>query len=164
MATKAHIRPFEAADLRAIQRIRAVAFEPVFRSFGQIVGETVAALAFERADAEQAELLASLCDPKSPARVHVALVDDNIVGFVTFSLDCEKRIGEIGLNAVHPDHAGRGIGTRLYNFALDQMRRSGMVLATVGVGGDRSHIPARRAYEKAGFGPSLPSLWMYRVL
>jgi len=30
-ATNVHIRPFQAADLAAIQRIRALAFEPVFR-------------------------------------------------------------------------------------------------------------------------------------
>lgn len=164
MVTKALIRSFEPGDLAALQRIRAAAFEPVFRSFRQIVGDTVAVLALGRADAEQAELLASVCDTTSQHRVYVALIDDVIIGFVTFSLDIEKRIGEIGLNAVHPDHAGRGIGTELYNFAIDQMRQSGMRVATVGVGGDASHIPARRAYEKAGFGPSLPSIWMYRVL
>jgi GNAT superfamily N-acetyltransferase len=164
MATQVHIRPFAIADLEALQRIRAAAFEPIFRSFRQIVGEAVSGVAFVRADADQAELLASLCDAKSQAQVHVALIDDTIVGFVTFSLDSAKRIGEIGLNAVHPEQAGRGIGTALYDFAIDRMRRSGMVLATVGVGGDPSHIPARRAYEKAGFGPSLPSVWMYRVL
>src|SRR5262245_2539772 len=163
MATNVCIRSFEAADLEVMQRIRALAFEPVFRSFREIVGETVAVLAFGRADAEQAELLASLCDAKSRQHVYVALVDSDIVGFVSFSLDAEKRIGEIGLNAVHPDHAGRGIGTALYDFAIDQMRRAGMLLATVGVGGDPSHEPARRAYAKAGFGPSLPSVWMYRV-
>jgi ribosomal protein S18 acetylase RimI-like enzyme len=159
-----HIRPFEAADLETLQQIRALAFAPVFRSFRDIVGEPVAELAFARADAEQAELLASLCDSQSPQQVYVGVIDNEIVGFVSFSLDAEKRIGEIGLNAVHPAHARRGIGTELYNFAIDQMRRSGMLLATVGVGGDSSHVPARRAYEKAGFGPSLPSLWMYRVL
>lgn len=164
MATNVYIRPFRAADLEVIQRIRALAFEPVFRSFREIVGETVSALAFARPDAEQAEHLASVCDSKSHQQVHVALIDNDIVGFVSFSLNSEKRIGEIGLNAVHPDHAGRGIGTELYNFAIDQMRRSGMLLATVGVGGDPSHIPARRAYEKAGFGPSLPSIWMYKAL
>jgi hypothetical protein len=40
----------------------------------------------------------------------------------------------------------------------------GRVITQRGVGGDPSHIPARRAYEKAGFGPSLPNVWMYRVL
>jgi GNAT superfamily N-acetyltransferase len=164
MATKADIRPFQAADLASLQRVRALAFAPVFQSFRQMVGEPIAALAFSRADAEQAELLTSLCDPKSPAQIYIALLDNDIVGFVTVSLDAGTRIGEIGLNAVHPDHAGHGIGTALYQFALDHMRRSGMALATVGVGGDASHAPARRAYQKAGFGPAIPSLWMYRTL
>jgi hypothetical protein len=51
------------------------------------------------------ELLARVCDPDSRHRVVVALIDDGIIGFVSFSLDAEKRIAEIGLNAVHPDHA-----------------------------------------------------------
>ena len=109
MATNVCIRCFEAADLEVIQRIRAAAFEPVFRSFREIVGETVSALALGSADTEQAEHLASLSDSKSQQQVHVALIDNDIVDFVSFSLDAEKRIGEIGLNAVHPDHAGRGI-------------------------------------------------------
>jgi GNAT superfamily N-acetyltransferase len=158
------IRPFAPGDLADLQRIRAAAFAPVFRSFREIIGEAVAALALGQAEAEQAELLASVCGPDSPHRVHVARIGDAIVGFVSFSLDAEKRIGEIGLNAVHPDHAGKGIGTALYDFAIAEMKRAGMRIATVGVGGDPSHAPARRAYQKAGFGPSLPSHWLYRVL
>jgi ribosomal protein S18 acetylase RimI-like enzyme len=164
MPTSFHIRAFEAGDLAALQRLRAAAFDPVFRSFRETVGEAIAAIALAAADAEQAELLAKVCAPDSGHRVYVALVDGEVVGFVSFSLDEGKRIGEIGLNAVHPDYARRGIGTGLYDFAIEQMRQSGMLLATVGVGGDSSHIPARRAYEKAGFGPSIPSLWMYRML
>jgi hypothetical protein len=53
MTMNVALRPFDASDLEAIQRMRAVAFEPVFRSFRTIVGDRVAALAFERADAEQ---------------------------------------------------------------------------------------------------------------
>jgi ribosomal protein S18 acetylase RimI-like enzyme len=117
------IRPFAAADLEVIQRIRAVAFELIFRSFREIVGETAAALAFERADAEQARV----CVTRMDHQVFLALIDNDVVGFVSFSLSAEKRIGEIGLNAVHPDHAGRGVGTALYDFAIDQMRRSGML-------------------------------------
>jgi hypothetical protein len=65
MTTNVHIRAFEAADLEAIQRIRVVAFEPIFRSFREIVGETISALALTQADVEQAEHLASVCDPNS---------------------------------------------------------------------------------------------------
>jgi hypothetical protein len=44
------------------------------------------------------------------------------------------------------------------------MKEFGMALATVGTGADPSHAPARRAYEKAGFGAALPSVSLYRLL
>jgi ribosomal protein S18 acetylase RimI-like enzyme len=158
------IRPFESADLPAMQRLRQAAFKPIFQSFRALLGEEVHALAFARAESEQAELLTKLCGPDSGHRMFVAMIGDEVIGFVCFSIDAEKRTGEIGLNAVHPDHAGQGIGTALYEFATDQMKQSGMALATVGTGGDASHLPAQNAYRKAGFGPALPSLWMYKVL
>jgi GNAT superfamily N-acetyltransferase len=147
-----------------MQQLRQAAFKPVFQSFRELVGEDVYALSLSTADNEQADHLTRLCRPESQQQVFVALIDHHIVGFVSFSLNPEKLTGEIGLNAVHPDHAGQGIGTTLYQFATDEMKRSGMLLATVGTGGDSSHAPAQRAYRKAGFGPSLPSVWMYKIL
>src|SRR5262249_14201172 len=97
-------------------------------------------------------------------RRFVATMNNEIVGLVSFSLHAEKRIGEIGLNAVLPDHAGQGVGTSMYEFAMARMKESGMALATVSTGGDPSHLPARRAYQKAGFGPALPSVFLYKVL
>jgi GNAT superfamily N-acetyltransferase len=158
------IRPFAAEDLSALEAIRRDAFEPVFRSFREIVGEQIYPIALADADREQAELLDSLCAPGSTHQLFVAAIDDRIVGFVSWSLDRDKHIGEIGLNAIHPSCAGQGIGTRLYDFALARMKESGMQVATVGTGGDASHAPARRAYEKAGFGPGIPSLYLYRML
>jgi hypothetical protein len=37
-------------------------------------------------------------------------------------------------------------------------------VVTVGTGGDPSHAPTQRAYEKAGFGPVLPSIHLYKLL
>lgn len=162
--TEIEIRDFETSDLDRLQRIRGRAFEPVFRSFRALTGEAIAKVAFVDDDKEQADLLTRLCDPGTPEQMFVALVDGEIVGFAAMSLDHQKKSGEIGLNAVDPDHAGRGIGTKLYRFVLDRMKAAGMQIATVGTGGDESHAPARRAYEKAGFGPSIPSVWMYRSL
>jgi ribosomal protein S18 acetylase RimI-like enzyme len=159
-----NMRPFEASDLPALQRVRQAAFKPVFQSFRDIVGEDIYAIALAKSDAEQAELLDSLCKPDSAHQVFTVTIDQDIAGFVTFSLNREKRMGEIGLNAVHPDHAGRGIGTRMYEFVMTRMKESGMLLATVGTGGDPSHAPARHAYQKAGFGPALPSVYMYKLL
>ena len=164
MTAELSIRPFDASDLPRLHEIREAAFRPVFRSFRDIVGAEIAGAAFAAAEAEQAAHLDDLCKPGSASELFVAEMGSQIVGFVAVSLDHEKKIGEIGLNAVHPDHAGQGIGTRLYAFAVDRMRDAGMAIATVGTGGDPSHEPARRAYEKAGFGAAIPSLWLYRRL
>jgi predicted N-acetyltransferase YhbS len=161
---KLSIRPFAPDDLSHIDEIRRLAFEPVFASFRAIVGPAIAKIAFATAEAEQSEHLTKLCDPETPEMVFVAECEGVIVGFVSVSLNSEQKIGEIGLNAVHPGRAGQGVGTALCEFALKEMRRAGMLVATVGTGGDDSHAPARRAYEKAGFGSAIPSLWMYRTL
>ena len=159
-----HIRPYQPADLPAMQRVRQAAFEPVFQSFRHIVGEHIAALAFTQADAEQAKLLDDVCAPDSDHHVLVVTIAADLVAFVSFTIDADKRMGEIGLNAVHPQHAGQGIGTHMYEHVLARMKQLGMALATVGTGGDPSHAPARRAYQKAGFGPAIPSLTLYRLL
>ena len=44
------------------------------------------------------------------------------------------------------------------------MRAAGLRCVQVSTGGDDSHAPARRAYEKAGFRPGVPSLTLYREL
>jgi hypothetical protein len=52
----------------------------------------------------------------------------------------------------------------MYGEALARMKALGAALATVGTGGDPSHAPARRAYEKAGFGVGIGSVHLYRLL
>lgn len=164
--TKTHwsIRAFAPGDEPALQAVRAAAFAPVFRSFREIVGAEIAAKALRGAEAEQEELLRGLCR-ESPDKMFVADLGGQIAGFVSYALDVgQTGVGEIGLNAVHPDYAGQGLGTALYEFVLARMKDAGMQVATVGTGGDASHAPARRAYEKAGFGPHLPSIYMYKAL
>jgi GNAT superfamily N-acetyltransferase len=164
MVSPLDIRPFRPADLPAMQEIRRLAFQPVFQSFRDIVGEEIGEIAFSSADAEQSRLLETLCRTGSSHRVLVATVSDEVVGFVAFSLDEKTLVGEIGLNAVHPAHAGKGIGAAMYTFVLERMKSAGMKVATVSTGGDPSHAPARRAYEKVGFGPAVPSVSLYKLL
>jgi hypothetical protein len=52
----------------------------------------------------------------------------------------------------------------MYEFVVAQMRAAGMRVATVSTGGDPSHAPARRAYEKAGFNVGIPSVWLCQKL
>jgi ribosomal protein S18 acetylase RimI-like enzyme len=158
------VRPATADDLPALQRIRAAAFAPVFASFRAMLGDTLYERVQARDDEAQHALLASLVERDSGWELHVAEAAGAIVGFVSLRLDHARQVGEIGLNAVHPAHANRGVGTAMYRFALARMTDAGMQAATVSTGGDASHAAARRAYEKAGFSAHIPSVWLCRTL
>ena len=154
-------RPDDAARLQAIRR---AAFAPIFASFRALLGDEIYELAQRREDEAQEAMLASLLAPDSPSELYVAQAGAEIVGFMAIQLDHEKLMGEVGLNAVDPARAGNGIGTAMYEFAVGRMKEAGMKVATVATGGDSSHAPARRAYEKAGFDAVIPSVWMCRKL
>ncbi len=63
------IRQFIASDRDELQRIRALAFAPVFSSFRNIVGPEIAEVALASAEAEQAQLLTKICAPDSREQV-----------------------------------------------------------------------------------------------
>lgn len=158
------MRPVKADDTPRLQEIRQAAFAPMFASFRSILGDEVYELAQAREDEGQGALLSSMLEPESDWEVYAAELAQTVVGFVSVQLDQDVRVGEIGLNAVHPDHSGRGIGTTMYDFAVARMEEAGMRVATVATGGDPSHAPARRAYKKAGFEVEISSVWMCRAL
>jgi GNAT superfamily N-acetyltransferase len=158
------MRPVRVDDQLRLDQIRQAAFAPVFASFRSILGDDLYALAQAREDEAQGELLVALLAPEAGWEVYVAEVAGTIAGFVSIQFNHETQVGEIGLNAVHPDHAGKGVGTAMYDFAIARMKAAGMRVATVATGGDPSHAPARRAYEKAGFTVHIPSVWLCRKL
>ena len=158
------MRPAHANDLPHLEDVRQAAFSPIFSSFRSILGEKIYDLAQAPEDEVQDELLVSLLTPKSDWEVYAAEIDSHIVGFVSIQLNQKTEVGEIGLNAVHPKHAGKGIGTKMYDFAITRMKEAGMQVATVATGSDPSHAPARRAYEKAGFTVQIPSVWLCQKL
>lgn len=158
------IRPYEPADAARLEEIRYTAFAPVFESIHDILGDELYDLAQAPDTAAHPAYLESLLKEDSGWDVYVAEADGGIAGFVSVQCNAETKVGEIGLNAVDPSYASRGIGTAMYEFALQRMRSAGMHAATVGTGGDPSHAPARRAYEKAGFTRGVPSVWLCRKL
>ena len=151
-------------DLPILEDIRQKAFAPVFASFRNILGNEIYILAQEPEDNRQSELLSSMFLPESKWELFVVELSGEIIGFVSIQLDINSKVGEIGLNAVHPDHSGKGIGTEMYKFATKIMKEAGMQVATVATGGDISHAPARRAYEKSGFNVQISSVWMCQTL
>ena len=164
MIDQCNIRAFESQDLGRLHEIREEAYKPVFRSFRNIVGERIAAVALAHAEREQGEFLDEICQPDSAHEVFVVERGAEIVAFCSISLNQKTKVGVIDLNAVHPDCQGGGVGTWMYEYGLERLRTAGMLVAEVGTGGDSSHAPARRAYEKAGFGPGIPNVYLYQEL
>src|SRR5262245_28923589 len=116
------MRPARADDLPRLDDVRRAAFAPVFASFRAILGEDLYHLVQAREDGAQGQLLASLLAHDSGWEVYAAELAGVVVGFVAVQLNPDTYVGEIGLNAVHPHHAGRGVGTAMYAFAIARMQ------------------------------------------
>lgn len=151
-------------DQVTLEHLRVEAFSPIFASFRKILGSEIYELAQKREDEEQSELLSSMFSNESEWNLYVAETKNEAVGFVSIQMNLRTTVGEIGLNAVKPCYSGKGIGTKMYDFANTEMKAAGMRVATVATGGDESHAPARRAYEKSGFDVQIPSVWYCRTL
>jgi len=144
------IRPYKPDDLPVIMDIGNRAWRGIHKMFRQCYGDELFELIVGDEHTRKGEQI------KSHARMHpqwlfVAEEDGRIVGFVTFMLDREKRIGEIGNNAVDPECGLKGIGQQMYKAVLQYFRDQGMRYARVQTGLDEAHSRARRAYERAGF-------------
>ena len=157
------IRPVCDNDVDALVQLSLLAWIPVFRSFEQILGPEIYAIIYPDWRKAQREGVEAVCRDGEKTVVWVAEADGVVVGFVAYELHVEEQTGEVQLLAVHPDHQNLGIGTELNDLALKKMKESGMRMAVVGTGGDPSHAPARRSYEKAGY-TALPLVRYYRDL
>lgn len=158
------IRLFDQADLPRLHQVRNAAFATIYRSFRSLLNGTLAEVIFADAEDAQGAHLDEICRKDSHHQVFVAIHKDQVIGFCGASLSHEAAIGTVGLNAVHPDFSDQGVGTALYEHVLTWMKNQGATAAQVSTGDDPSHLPARKAYEKAGFEKSIPTRSYYRRL
>jgi GNAT superfamily N-acetyltransferase len=158
-----HIRPVCEDDVDDLVRLSFLASVPIFRSFEQILGPNIYGLVWPDWKTSQKEAIETVCRDAEKTIVWVAELDGIVVGFLAYELHTKVKTGKVKLLAVHPDYQNRGIGTRLNNFALEKMKQGGMKMATVETGGDPSHAPARRSYEKAGY-TALPLVRYFKDL
>jgi ribosomal protein S18 acetylase RimI-like enzyme len=145
------IRPVRDEDVEALVQLALAAFVPVFRSFQAMLGPSVYGLIWPDWQASQRKGVETLCRDRDKHVVWVAEADAAPVGFIACDLNPAERTAEVQLIAVSPEHQNQGIGTALNVYALERMKEHGVRLTHVDTGGDVSHAPARRAYEKAGY-------------
>ncbi|MEM7700625.1 MAG: GNAT family N-acetyltransferase [Pseudomonadota bacterium] len=158
------LRPANEWDLPAMHRVRMAAFAPIYASFRSLLEPSTAACVFAHAEEDQGSYLDKVMAPSPNRGVLVALIEDDLVGFCAYAFDRKRKVGTIDLNAVDPAHASCGIGSALYEKAIEIMKQEGMLAAQVSTGGDPSHAPARQAYAKVGLVEPVPSVLLCKTL
>lgn len=153
-------RPFRDGDLDAIVALSLRAWEPVFASIHDTLGEALFRHFYgDHWRAHQADDVRRAC---TTYHTTVAQDDGRVVGFTAVDLR-DGDEGEIYMLAVDPDAQGLGVGTQLTTEAIAQIRAAGKRLAIVATGADPGHAAARATYRKAGFIP-WPSEQLYKLL
>ena len=145
------IRRVEDNDIEDVVQLSLLAWVPIFDSFKQILGHAIYSLIWPDWKTSQRSGIETVCRDREKYTVLVAEVEGKAVGFIGYELDMNEKTGVVELLAVHPDYQNHEIGTELNEAALKEMSESGMIMARVETGGDPSHAPARRSYEKAGY-------------
>lgn len=144
------IRSYKPEDLSAIMDIGNRAWHEIYKMFRESYGDELFGLIVPNEAIEKGTQIKVHCE-EHPERVYICEEYGCIVGFVTFSLNREKKIGEIGNNAVDPKCGLKGIAQQMYKAVFEYFREQNMVYAKVYTGLDCAHARARRAYERAGF-------------
>jgi ribosomal protein S18 acetylase RimI-like enzyme len=146
------IQPYDTSHLEAVIRLSLRAWAPVFDSIQSVMNADVYREFYpDDWRVSQQQAVENACAEEN-IQTWVAIEDVSTVGFVALRLHPASKMGEIYMIAVDPDYQGRGIGAALTDFALEWMKGAGMSVVMVETGGDSGHAPARRTYEKAGFG------------
>jgi GNAT superfamily N-acetyltransferase len=158
------IRLLEDRDHEAVVALSLRAWAPVFASLERILAPSgvysrlyPAGWSTAQREAVQAVLTSAAM------HVHVAEMEQAVVGFAATTLHDDQSTGEIHMIAVDPAHQRRGVATALIAAATAWMTEQGRSVALIGTGGDPGHAPARRAYERAGF-TALPVVNYFKTL
>lgn len=147
-----HIQPYNPSHLDAIIHLSLRAWAPVFASLQSVLAPDVYREFYPDGwRVSQQKAVEDVCAAED-SHVWAAIEDAATLGFVAVKIHPTSKMGEIYMIAVDPDCQQHGIGVALTDFALDWMNDAGMSIAMVDTGGDPGHAPARRMYEKAGFG------------
>lgn len=154
------VRPEEVEQ---IANMAAQAWRPVYESVRRMLGAALFDAMHPDWKADKADQVRQAATQR-PENVYITQIDGEVVGFISFWIDPHRSTGRIGNNAVAPEWQGHGIGTFQNNRVLQLMRENGVRVVQVTTGGDESHAPARRAYEKAGFSHFTPSVTYYMQL
>ncbi len=156
------IRALQAQDIESVQNFTVNAFKPIFESFENIMGEKVFPIVYSDWRQVHRDHVTNFYNDDNMTCL-IAVIDDKPAGFIVYHMQPAEKTGMIEFLVVNPDYQNRGVGTELNQYVIDIMRQTGIKVVSVSTGGDPSHEPAQKAYEKVGFKP-FPNIWYYQYL
>ena len=153
------IVPANPEHYAAIADLAVVAWQPIYEGYRAQLGDKLFEAFFADRIVRKRENV--IAEAKQNECL-VVLDGKKVAAFINFR--CSGTIGELCSNAIDPAYQGMGIGTRLQEYALEQMKKQGCTHAFVVTGGDEGHLPARKAYKRNGFIANLPSVKYFKEL
>lgn len=153
------LRTIAPADYATVIGIANRAFANARKFTRAELGDKLADLAFPGGDDKSKGIEVARFLDKTPTQAIVAESGGRIVGFATWHVD--GKIGTVGNNGADPDNHVPGTGTAMYRELLRIFRAQGCAAAKVMTGLSEPFAPARRAYQKAGFGLGIGSVTYY---
>ena len=144
------IRKYKAEDLPVIVLIARQAWTAIYDMYHDTYGDELFSLLVPVRDTAKEEQI-NYHVRQHPDWIYICEENGKIAGFITFFLDPERQIGQIGNNAVDLECGLKGIGQQMYSAVFKRFKDEGMLYAQVTTGLDDTHLRARRAYEIAGF-------------
>ena len=143
------VRPFRSDDLPALVALSLRAWEPVYASLRQVLGDRLFLGQHPDWRADQEQAVRDTCTG-GRWRVDVAERDGALAGFVAYGDSPYPGLATVEMLAVDPRHQRQGLGLLLTEHAFARLRASGATQVYVETGGDPGHAPARRTYERTG--------------
>jgi len=144
------IRKYKTEDFPEIAAIGKHAWTNIYNMYQDAYGDALFSLLVPDKDTAKEEQINYHVLHHSDW-IYICEENGKIVGFIAFSIDQERKIGQIGNNAVDPECGLKGIGQQMYSAVFKRFKDEGMLYAQVRTGLDNAHLRARRAYERAGF-------------
>ena len=132
MSTNVEIRPYEERTWNRIVEFSLRAWQPVFESLRQVLGDAIFARLHQPDwTAVQAEAVRSSCTTDE-RDVFVAVADQQPVGFAAVALNAfHEGMGVVDIIAVDPAYQRRGIARQPMERSAEHMRAEGMDIAAV---------------------------------
>ena len=146
------IRQFRDSDLPALIELTIETFRPFYEEYVRpLLGEEVFQHQHGHWVQDYREDLPTLHDPVTRRFIAIAEHDGAIEGNVSWRIGDRPDHGQIYLLAVSESQRRHHVGRDLCQYAIEQMRLSGVAVVGIGTGDDDFHAAARALYEGLGF-------------